>query len=241
MLGVLAKYFDDVSVLRRLLFAVVFLNPELPMFCGVVVEFATAGKVTKASVSADQAKVIVENLQVLNSTPFVTDHSLQQELISLSIPGKNPLGYILISHSDTCVSCGSKLQIRKDRHAPVTIYDSKLGTIPGAHFHKLCSRRNCNVTQHYGYYTTKGGAVANSDWESYPYFASSRDTFFSVDLLKQIDAYVLIGQLSFKQQAEIYNYMHKYLGSSTVRYVYGCACVHFTSWPAILHVSELND
>ena len=41
MLGVLAKYFQDVSILRRLLFAVVFLNPELPLFWGVVVEFAT--------------------------------------------------------------------------------------------------------------------------------------------------------------------------------------------------------
>ena len=46
MLGVLAKYIQDVSVIRRLLFAVVFLTPDLPMYWGVVIEFATAGKVS---------------------------------------------------------------------------------------------------------------------------------------------------------------------------------------------------
>jgi len=65
MLGVLAKYFKDVSVLRRLLFAAVFLSPELPMFWEVVVEFATGGKVSKASVTPDQVRAMVENLQAL--------------------------------------------------------------------------------------------------------------------------------------------------------------------------------
>ena len=49
MLGVLAKHIQDVSVLRRLLFAVVFLSPDLPMFWGVVLEFATAGNPMKKS------------------------------------------------------------------------------------------------------------------------------------------------------------------------------------------------
>ena len=46
MLGVIAKYIQDVSVIRRLLFTVVFLTPDLPMYWGVVIEFATAGKVS---------------------------------------------------------------------------------------------------------------------------------------------------------------------------------------------------
>ena len=209
MLGVLSKYFQDVSVLRRLLFAVVFLNPELPMFWGVVLEFATAGKVQKSSITPDQVKAIVENIQALNSAAFETDNSMLKELISLDIPGKKPLGFILISPSTTCLRCGSQLKLRKDRHAAVTIYDYKLGTIPGAHFHKICPNRTCSVTQYYGYHTSKGNIIFNSDWESLPYFASSHDTFFSVDFFKQLDAHILIGQLSFKQQADIYNYMHK--------------------------------
>ena len=81
MLGVSAKYFEDVCVLRRLLFAVVFLSPELPMFWGVVVEFATAGRVSKLSVTLEQVKAIVENIHALNSAAFDTDLLLQQEII----------------------------------------------------------------------------------------------------------------------------------------------------------------
>lgn len=178
MLGVLAKYFQDVSILRRLLFAVVFLNPELPMFWGVVVEFATAAKISKTSVTADQVKTLVENLQTLNSRAFATDNLLNRELISLAIPGIKPLGYILISPVTKCVNCGSQLQLRKDRHSSVTIYDHQLGSIPGAHFHKLCQRKTCQVAQYYGYYTHKGCLMFNEDWESLQYFGSSQDTFF---------------------------------------------------------------
>ena len=90
MLGVLAKYFQDVSVLRRLLFAAVFLSPELPMFWEVVVEFATAGKVTKGSVTPDQVRALIENIQALNAAAFEGDDNLQKELIFLKIPGKKP-------------------------------------------------------------------------------------------------------------------------------------------------------
>ena len=215
MLGVLAKYFEDVCVLRRLLFAVVFLSPELPMFWGVVVEFATAGRVSKLSVTPEQVKAIVENIHALNSAAFDTDLLLQREIILLNIPGKKPLGYILISNLKICEKCGSPLQVRKDRHSSVTIYDARLGTIPGAHFHKICQNLNCNVIQHYGYYTAGGNVVINCGWESLLYFPSSRDTFFSLDILQQADAHVLIGQLSFKQQAEIYNYRHQYTSSAS--------------------------
>lgn len=44
MLGAISKYISDVSVLRRLLFAVVHLPKDLPNFWGVAVEFATKEK-----------------------------------------------------------------------------------------------------------------------------------------------------------------------------------------------------
>lgn len=219
MLGVLAKYFEDVSVLRRLLFAVVFLSPDLPLFWGVVVEFATSGRVSKLSVTPDQVKAIVENIHALNSAAFDSDQSLQREMIFLSIPGKKPLGHILISNLTVCEKCGSPLQVRKDRHSLVTIYDARLGSIPGAHFHKNCQNLNCRTIQYYGYYTAGGHVVFNSGWESLQYFSSSRDTFFSLDILQQADAHLLIGQLSFKQQADIYNYSHKCESSASARYV----------------------
>ena len=72
MLGVLAKYIQDVSVVRRLLFAVVFLSPDLPMYWGVVLEFATAGKVPRSSVTPDQVKALVENIETRDMTAFQT-------------------------------------------------------------------------------------------------------------------------------------------------------------------------
>ena len=70
MLGVLAKYIKEVSVLRRLPFAVVFLNPDLPMFWGAVVEFAKAGKLSKDSITPDVAKMLVENIQFMQCNCF---------------------------------------------------------------------------------------------------------------------------------------------------------------------------
>lgn len=143
--------------------------------------------------------------------------SLQREMIFLSIPGEKPLGHILISNLTMCEKCGSPLRVRKDRHSLVTIYDARLRTIPRAHFPKICQNLNCRAIQYYGYYTAGGHVVFNSGWESLQYFSSSRDTFFSLDILQQADAHVLIGQLSFKQQADIYNYSHKCVSSASAR------------------------
>ena len=119
MLGVLAKYFQDISVLRRLLLAVVFLSPELPMFWAVVLEFATEGKIQKSSVTPDQVKALVENIEALNAAAFQTDEALRRELIYHTVSGKKPFGLPLISPVSTCVVCGCNLQLRKDRHAAI--------------------------------------------------------------------------------------------------------------------------
>ena len=127
MLSVLAKHIKDVSVLRRLLLAAVFLSPELPAFWAVVLEFATQGEISKCSVTPEQIQTLTENIQVLNASAFKPDCELQKELVSMDIPGKKPLGVVLISPTSSCVYCGSQLQLRKDRHAPVVLYDNKLG------------------------------------------------------------------------------------------------------------------
>ena len=43
-----------------------------------------------------------------------------------------------------------------------------------------------------------------------PYFMCSRETGFSVEILKKFDMECLIGQISYKQCAEIYNSYHEY-------------------------------
>ena len=58
--------------------------------------------------------------------------------------------------------------------------------------------------------------VFNQDWASLPYFMCSRETSFSMSLLQQFNAEILIGQISFKQCADIYNFLHQYNTTSDV-------------------------
>ena len=86
MLEIIAKYIQDVSVLRRLLIAAVFLPPQLPQFWGLVVEFATAGNASKSLVTPEQVRVLTENIQTLNAAAFETDEDLFKQLVKLEIP-----------------------------------------------------------------------------------------------------------------------------------------------------------
>ena len=97
------------------------------------------------------------------------------------------LGVPLVSANDTCITCNSPLLTRKDRPASVVLYDDSIGVVQAAHFHKICSHKECSFCQYYGYYTTGSTsscqAVYNSDWQSLPYFVSSKKTAISMKLL----------------------------------------------------------
>ena len=208
MLGVIAKYIQDVSVLRRLMFAVMFLPPELPDLWNVAIQFATCGKInSKNSMTEEQTKALMENLQELNATAFDSDRILFKHIIAFEIAGK-PLGVPLISSNNVCLQCMGELTLRKDRFAAVVIYDDTTGTIPGSHFHKYCRNQSCSFVQYYGYYSQNSKVSYNQGWIDLPYFVSSRETVFSIELLKQMDAEILIGEVSFQQRADIYNYIH---------------------------------
>ena len=130
-----------------------------------------------------------------------------------------------------CLLCGCKLLLRKDRSSTIVIYDDKLGTLPGGqyrlelftfvltlrtsvgtHFRKYCTGRACGFTQYYGYYT-RGGKSSdvffNMNWHTLQYFVQSRETAFSVKLTERFNANILLGQQSFKQCADVYNYLNK--------------------------------
>lgn len=213
MLGPLAKYFKDTSVLRRFLFAAATLPPDLPNLWGIAVEFATQGKESRNAVSPKQAKVLAENLRELDAAAFTSDKQLFQDLVEFQTERSKPLGVILISSNDKCLVCQSSLMLRKDRPSPVVVYHDNMGTIPGSHYHKYCTNPSCGFVQYYGYYTHghgMSGVLFNINWESLPYFVSSRETVLSMRLLQRFNADIVIGQLSFKQCADIYNFLHNY-------------------------------
>ena len=75
---------------------------------------------------------------------------------------------------------------------------------------KLC--RGCNITQFYGYSKEgdKQGIMYDSDWKRRKYFLSSQETGFELSMLEKFDAELLIGIVSYKQKAEIYNVCNHY-------------------------------
>lgn len=51
-----------------------------------------------------------------------------------------------------------------------------------------------------------GEVYYDKDWASLP---SSRETAFTMEMMQHLDAEILIGQLSDKQRADIYNHIHE--------------------------------
>ena len=63
--------------------------------------------------------------------------------------------------------------------------------------------------QYYGYNkTTNNNVQYSSNSSSLTYFISSQETAFEMKLLRQLE--LLIGQISYKQKADIYNILNGY-------------------------------
>ena len=93
------------------------------------------------------------------------------------------------------------------------MYTSELGTLSATHFRKYCqnSRKGCQYVQYYGFHTVQGGVQAyDSDWSDLPYFVSTHKTAFETKILVTFNGELLIGQISYKQRSDIYNYIHFY-------------------------------
>jgi len=59
-------------------------------------------------------------------------------------------------------------------------------------------------------FTTEGGKHYSEGWFNLPCFLSSQETGFEMAMLKHFDVELLIGQLSYKLKASIYNLSHGY-------------------------------
>lgn len=211
MLSHCKAFTDRVSVVRRLAFASATLPKETPHYWDVVSRFAT--KVGKnAEVTPQEAKTFIENVRFLDCDTLTSDQELCTELLHEVGSNGNPLGIVLLSPKQSCNLCSAPLIIKADRPSKITIYTDSMGTIDGTHFRKICKRfrSGCAFVQHYGHYSTGVQMYFDDDWHTLPYFLSTRETAFDMSLLQQLDAEVLIGQLSYKQRAEIYNMKHDY-------------------------------
>ncbi len=208
---------QDAAVLRRLVFAAVHLPRDLPHYWSVVTQFASQGNQSGQRLEPESVKIAVENLKILSEKAFATDKQLISEVHALDTPFcSSPLGIVLVSPLTNCKLCGGKLLLRNDRASHVTVYTESYGTVVGTHYHKFCQhfRKGCSFRQYYGY--SSDGTCSqpvtsyDSNWAEHEYFVSSSETAFELGMLMKFDAELLLGQISYNQKADIYNYCNGY-------------------------------
>jgi hypothetical protein len=94
------------------------------------------------------------------------------------------------------------------------VYTESHGTLVGTHYHKYCGshRKGCSYRQFYGYSSqgTQSVSFFDANWAQLEYFVSSSETAFEMKMLTKFDAELLLGHISYKQKADIYNYSNDY-------------------------------
>ena len=193
-----------------------YLPEDMPLYWSVVSQFASIG--SKNVIKPEAIKIAVENIKIINDTVFSTDYELAREIhvlhpdpVSSKLP--SPLGIVLISSKSVCRMCGDVLLLRSDRPSNITAYTESWGTVICTQYYKFCRnfRKGCSFQQYYGYSYEKNGVQQyDEDWSANKYFISSNDTAFELSLLKRFDAELLLGQISYSQRAEIFNYSNGY-------------------------------
>ena len=142
----------------------------------------------------------------------MSDESLLQELVHMPFGEQECLGIVLVSQLSTCVKCGGNLLLRSNRPSNLFVHTESHGTLPAVQHSKYCSRKKCSLVQHYGYHTygPMGHLYYDKEWAALANFVSSQNTAFELRMLANFDHKLLIGQISYKQKAEIYNAIHGY-------------------------------
>jgi hypothetical protein len=212
---IVQKKVKDVSVLKRLLFATAYIPKEVPGYWEIVAKFGCHLSSDGFCLSPDSARVAMETLEMLDGSAFYMEAELTRELVSMEYgPSRQPFGVQLVPKQTKCLLCNSKLLLKSNRPSRITLYTRNLGTVPATHYHKYCSkyRQGCKYVQYYGYAKSgsDGGAIYDADWMSLTYFISSQETGFELLMIKNFDAELLIGQMSYKQKADIYNVTNGY-------------------------------
>ena len=211
MLAHLSQKIRRPSVLRRLTFAAANSPPTTPHSSEAIADFSNAGP-SGGVITPDEARIYIENIRDLDPAAFASDSELLLEFCRIPRGPHGTTGLVLISPNDACRQCGRTLYLRPDRYSKITVFDEELGTLNATHYTKYCRRKGCSYQQHYGYYSVGSGSEIFYERSclEMSYFVSSRETAFSTGMLKKLDVEILIGQMSYKQKADIYNYYHGY-------------------------------
>ena len=212
MLQEACDFTTEHSVLRRLSFAAASLPEDTPGYWEFVSSFGFRHSTDKINI--EKVRLYLENTKCLDANSFCDDYSLRKELITHEGFQGHSIGIVLISCNNACKICSGKLLVKKNRPSFPVVYDDDLGTVSSTHFRKFChnSAKGCTFTQHYGYYTLGNDSemLYDNNCLDLPYFLSTGMTAISTKILTSLSAEILLGQMSYRQKAEVYNYIHGY-------------------------------
>ena len=214
MLEEASRICSDTSVSRRLSFAAATLHRDTPRYWELITEFGFRNTPGSTTPPCSEVKVLLENVQYLEEEAFQSDSLLMNELLQYEGFHKKPLGIVLLSANNKCKLCEGSLLVRADRPSFPVVYSNDFGTVNSTHFRKYCQNnwKGCQFTQHYGFYMigNESQVFYEKNLLDLPYFFPSHMTAFATKLLLGLTAELLLGQISYQQRADIYNYIHGY-------------------------------
>ena len=122
MFSLISQSIKDASVLRTLEFAATFYPKCMPNYWERIVSFSMNSKENRNSLTVENVRQLVENLEVIDNKALASDVELTKEIVMMAKSGTDdPLGVVLISGKISCCNCSSRLHIRADRTSVVTV------------------------------------------------------------------------------------------------------------------------
>ena len=210
MLQQICSQTGSVSFVHRLTFVTLHIPEDTPGRWQIRRDFACHGQPGMDSLTPEVVKTLADNIEYFENDAYHKDIQLQEELAMFSGTQDINLSVVLISGKQKYRLCGDSLRVKSDRPSQVVLYSNSRGTLKGTHFRKMCKSVECSFVQHYGHYSTGDDSILfDEDWRDHEWFLSTRETAFEMSLLKNFDAELLIGQISYHQKADIYNYQHE--------------------------------
>ena len=129
----LEELVDAPSVLRKIIFATINLQSDLPDYWKIVTNFATCGT-DQTKLTPSKIQTLVDNMHYYDKDTFLSEQNLMSLLLNEQGRDGKPLGIVLISPRSKCQACNGDLIVKADRPSHLTLYSDNLGTVTAVHF-----------------------------------------------------------------------------------------------------------
>lgn len=171
---------------------------------------------TESNTTMDVEAFTAEAQSLLYLTPDAVMSSACrfQQFHDFTLQNGLPMATILITQRENCRKCSRPLQIDKNNH-PVIVYHASRGTYMGSRFLKQC--RQCQINEHYGYWTIQGQKFYDASTLQLPFLLSTEDTAFDMTLLHECSNLLVVGAVPFSTFSSAYNRRFQYRSENNLK------------------------